>query len=96
MFLTRPFTNRPFCTYITDPGLNAINLGRIAAVEIYGTIKRAPPIDGCSDVKGAKFEKDFQENIEFKNVVFAKHLGFFVFGMLIPSIESFSGKELDN
>lgn len=71
MFLTRPCTNQPYCTYITDPGLNAINLGRIAAVEIYGTIKRAPPIDGCNDVKGAKFEKDFQENIEFKNVVFA-------------------------
>jgi len=54
-----------------DPGLNAINLGRIAAVEVYGTIERTPPIDGCDNIKGAKLGKDFQENIEFKNVVFA-------------------------
>jgi ATP-binding cassette subfamily B (MDR/TAP) protein 1 len=54
-----------------DPGLNAINLGRIAAVEIYGTIERTPPIDGCDNIKGAKLGKDFQENIEFRNVVFA-------------------------
>ena len=58
-------------TFNSDPGLNAINLGRIAAVEIYGTIERSPPIDGCNGAKGTKLERDFQENIEFKNVVFA-------------------------
>eukprot|EP00985_Skeletonema_marinoi_P011151 scaffold5282_cov242-Skeletonema_marinoi.AAC.1 len=56
---------------LMNPGLNAINLGRIAAVEVFGTIERAPPIDGCNDNKGEKLGKDFQENIEFKNVVFA-------------------------
>ena len=46
-------------------------MGRIAAVEVFGTIERAPPIDGCNDNNGEKLGKDFQENIEFKNVVFA-------------------------
>lgn len=57
--------------YSLDPGLNAINLGRIAAAEVYGTIERSPPIDGCDNVKGVKLGNDFQENIEFDNVVFA-------------------------
>ena len=46
-------------------------MGRIAAVEIYGTIERTPPIDGCDNAKGAKLGKDFEENIEFKHLVFA-------------------------
>jgi len=56
---------------LMNPGLNAINLGRIAALEVYGTIERTPPIDGNDNVKGEKLGKDFQENIEFENVVFA-------------------------
>ncbi len=38
---------------------------------MYGTIERTPPIDGSDNIKGVKLGKDFQENIEFENVVFA-------------------------
>ncbi len=69
MFLTA--VNAFLPSLALDPGLNAINLGRIAALEVYGTIERTPPIDGSDNIKGAKLGKDFQENIEFENVIFA-------------------------
>lgn len=51
--------------------MNAINLGRIAAVEIYGTIERTPAIDGTDDVKGEKFGSYYDGSVELKNVIFA-------------------------
>ena len=53
-----------------NPGINAINLGRIAAAEIYNAIERKPVIDGTDDIKGAKLE-EYDGSIELRNVFFA-------------------------
>lgn len=58
-------------TLHTDPGINVINLGRIAATEIYGTIERTPAIDGTDEMKGVRPEKEYDGSIELKNVIFA-------------------------
>jgi ATP-binding cassette subfamily B (MDR/TAP) protein 1 len=61
---------------LMNPGINAINLGRTAAVDIYGTIHRTPAIDGTDNVKGTKLLGNSKNNnhndgsTEFKNVVF--------------------------
>jgi ATP-binding cassette subfamily B (MDR/TAP) protein 1 len=52
------------------PGIQAVNLGRQAAVEIFGAIKRTPAIDASSDDDGLKLDK-FDGSLEFRNVVFA-------------------------
>ena len=61
---------------LMNPGLNSINLGRTAAVDIYGTIHRTPAIDGTGNVKGTKLlgssnKSHYDGSMEFKNVVFS-------------------------
>jgi ATP-binding cassette subfamily B (MDR/TAP) protein 1 len=63
---------------LMNPGLNAINLGRTAAVDIYGTIHRTPAIDGTDNLKGTKLlgggskkNNNYDGSMEFKNVVFS-------------------------
>lgn len=55
---------------LADPGINAINLGRTAAAEIYSAIERTPAIDG-TDEKGMKLGDKYDGSITLKNVVFA-------------------------
>ena len=56
---------------LMNPGLNAINLGQIAASEIYSTIERTPEIDGTNDMKGVKLDDSYDGSIEMKHVIFA-------------------------
>ena len=56
---------------LMNPGLNAINLGQIAASEIYSTIERTPEIDGTNDMKGIKLDDSYDGSIEMKHVIFA-------------------------
>lgn len=56
---------------LCNPGLNAINLGRIAAVDIYGAIERSPEIDGTDEVKGAKLGDEYDGSIDLQHVVFS-------------------------
>jgi len=55
---------------LTSPGLNAINLGRTAATEIFGAIRRQPRIDGCTEETGSKL-KHYDGSMELRKVVFA-------------------------
>ena len=52
------------------PAIQASNLGRQAAVEVFGTIQRQPDIDASSDDAGIKLE-DFDGSLEFRDVVFS-------------------------
>ena len=52
-------------------GLNAINLGRTAAVEIYSTIHRPPVIDGTDAIKGTSLGTSYDGSMELKKVVFS-------------------------
>ena len=54
---------------LMSPGIQAVNLGRTAAVEIFDAISRQPSIDGFSD-EGIKPD-DYDGSVEFRNVVFA-------------------------
>jgi len=56
---------------LMNPGLNAINLGRTAATEIYATIERTPEIDGTDVVKGIKLDNSYDGSIELKHVTFS-------------------------
>jgi len=56
---------------LMNPGLNAINLGQIAASEIYSTIERTPEIDGTDEMKGVKLDHAYDGSIEMKHVVFS-------------------------
>ena len=56
---------------LMNPGLNAINLGQIAASEIYSTIERSPEIDGSDDMKGVKLDATYDGSIQMKHVIFA-------------------------
>ena len=56
---------------LMSPGINAINLGRTAAAEIYGAIERTPEIDSTDDIKGAKLGDAYDGSIDFQHVVFA-------------------------
>jgi len=49
---------------LMNPGLNAINLGQIAASEIYSTIERTPEIDGTDEMKGVKLDHAYDGSIE--------------------------------
>jgi len=51
------------------PSIQAINVGRSAAVDIFGAIRRKPEIDAMSD-DGAKLDM-FKGALEFRNVVFS-------------------------
>jgi ATP-binding cassette subfamily B (MDR/TAP) protein 1 len=51
------------------PGIQAINHGRQAAVDVFDTIKRKPEIDGTSE-QGMKLDK-LEGAIEFQDVTFA-------------------------
>jgi ATP-binding cassette subfamily B (MDR/TAP) protein 1 len=54
------------------PGLNAVNLGREAAADIYDTIARIPDIDAMSDDKGEHIvEGELKGRIQFQNVQFS-------------------------
>jgi ATP-binding cassette, subfamily B (MDR/TAP), member 1 len=53
-----------------SPGIQAINLGRAAAADIYGTIHRTPAID-ISTVEGKELGDDYDGSIELCNVFFA-------------------------
>ena len=55
---------------LMNPGINAINLGRIAAADIYAAIERSSELDGSDDMKGVKLG-DYDGGIELRNVVFA-------------------------
>ena len=50
--------------------LKQINLGRIAAAEIYSAIERAPTIDGTDDMRGVKLG-DYDGSIDLRNIIFA-------------------------
>jgi ATP-binding cassette subfamily B (MDR/TAP) protein 1 len=50
------------------PGLTNINLGRQAAVQVFQTIERTPPVDPSSN-QGRKL-KTLQGQIDFKNISF--------------------------
>lgn len=56
---------------LMNPGLNAIQIGRTAAAEIYSTIDRVPAIDGTDDMKGIKLDDSYDGSIEMKRVIFA-------------------------
>ena len=56
---------------LADPGINAINLGRTAAVDIYDAIERTPSIDGTDVLKGMTFKDDYDGSIELRKVVFS-------------------------
>ncbi len=56
---------------LSDPGINAINLGRTAAVEIYDAIERNSSIDGTDVLKGMTFTDDYDGSIELRKVVFS-------------------------
>lgn len=56
---------------LMNPGLNAINLGQIAASEIYATIERTSEIDGTDDMKGVKLDNTYDGSIEMNHVIFA-------------------------
>jgi len=56
---------------LMNPGLNAINLGRVAAGDIYGAIERTPVIDGTDDSKGVRLGDGYDGSIELRNVIFA-------------------------
>ena len=56
---------------LMNPGMNAINLGQIAASEIYSTIERTPEIDGTDDMKGVKLDDSYDGSIEMRHVIFA-------------------------
>jgi len=59
------------CSPCTRPGINAINLGRSAAVDIYDAIERTPSIDGTDVLRGMTFKDDFDGSIELRKVVFS-------------------------
>ena len=52
------------------PSVQAVNVGRSAATEIFNAINRVPEIDAMSEEKGTKWDKATGA-IEFRNVVFA-------------------------
>lgn len=56
---------------LMNPGLNAINLGQIAASQIYSTIEKTPEIDGTDEMKGLKLDDAYDGSIEMKHVIFA-------------------------
>jgi len=56
---------------LMNPGLNAINLGRTAAVDIYGAIHRSPIIDGTDEDKGTKLGTNYDGGMELRKVVFS-------------------------
>lgn len=51
------------------PGLSVVNLGRSAAVEVFDTLLRQPPIDPSSD-KGTRIDGGVSGKIEFKKIFF--------------------------
>lgn len=56
---------------LMNPGINAINLGRISAVDIYSAIERTPDIDGTNDMKGATLGNEYDGSVELRKVIFA-------------------------
>lgn len=56
---------------LMNPSIQALNLGRIAAADIYGAIERTPVIDGTDDMKGVKIGKEYDGSIELRNIIFA-------------------------
>jgi ATP-binding cassette subfamily B (MDR/TAP) protein 1 len=56
---------------LMNPGINAINLGRTAATEIYGAIHRKPSIDGTSDDTGTRLGKNYDGSMELRKVIFS-------------------------
>jgi ATP-binding cassette subfamily B (MDR/TAP) protein 1 len=56
---------------LMNPGINAINLGRTAATEIYGAIHRVPAIDISSDDTGTKLGKTYDGSMELRKVIFS-------------------------
>ena len=53
-----------------SPAIQAVNLGRIAAADIFGAINHTPDIDSSSDEDGAKIE-NYQGGFELNRVAFA-------------------------
>lgn len=70
------------------PGIQAINLARQAAVDIFATIKRTPDIDASSD--SGIVLKDYEGSIEMQNVAFSypSHPENLVFNKFNLSIEA--------
>ena len=54
-----------------NPGINAINLGRTAAADIFDAIRRQPEIDISSDDKGTKISENYDGSMELRNVIFS-------------------------
>ena len=57
------------CVGLLTPGLTVINRGRNAAVTIFNTIDRVPPIDPSSE-NGRK-EEELAGNLDFRDITFA-------------------------
>lgn len=57
-----------FC--LCQPGIQAVNLGRVAAADVFGTIHRTPAID-ISSIEGKELGDDYDGSIELCNVFFA-------------------------
>lgn len=55
---------------LMSPGIQAVNLGRAAAADIFGTIHRTPAID-ISSIEGKELGDDYDGSIELCNVFFA-------------------------
>ena len=55
---------------LMSPAIQAVNLGRIAAADIFGAINHTPDIDSSSDEDGAKIE-NYQGGFELNRVAFA-------------------------
>lgn len=56
---------------LMNPGIQALNLGRIAAADIYSAIERDPVIDGTDDIRGEKLGDEYDGGIELRNIIFA-------------------------
>jgi len=54
---------------LMGPGLSVVNLARSAAVEVFDTLLRQPPIDPSSD-KGTRIDGGVSGKIEFKKLCF--------------------------
>ncbi|KAL3912758.1 MAG: hypothetical protein SGILL_006759, partial [Bacillariaceae sp.] len=56
---------------LMNPGINAINLGRTAAADIFDAIRRKPEIDISSDDKGTQISENYDGSMELRKVIFS-------------------------
>lgn len=56
---------------LMNPGINAINLGRTAATDIFDAIRRKPMIDISSDDTGSQISNDYDGSMELRQVIFS-------------------------